>query len=209
MKFATATAIALTLSSTSAFTVGPSPVRNYVELKASATPYFMEEVIAKVEIETPVTPVKKAPAKKNIKKKGPAHTEGIFSPAVYAAKSVLGEPTLNKIRAKAIGLHTDVIGKFVDTHDTAFGNAASKTIFTAMDKNGDGVVDEEELSIAFRTLGFDWLKEKQVAGILKRADKDKNGVIDYDEFKNDLPKTLRTNLAKLAKKNGNELGFLV
>ncbi len=181
-----------------------------MELKAAAIPYFMDEVIAEVESEIPVTPVKKAPVKKNVeKRKGPAHTEGIFSPAVYAAKFLLGEQNLNKIRAKAIGAHSDVIGKFVDTHDTEFGIFASKTIFSAMDKNGDGVVDQQELTSAFQTLGFDWLKEKQVGGIMKRADKDNNGVIDYDEFKSDLPKTLRTNLVKLAKKNGNDLGFLV
>jgi len=75
-----------------------------------------------------------------------------------------------------------------------------------MDKNKDGVLDEKELALAFETLGFSWLKEKQVSGILKRADKDDDGIIDYEEFRKELPKTLRTNLTKLAKKNGGELG---
>ena len=34
------------------------------------------------------------------------------------------------------------------------------------------------------------------------------GVIDYEEFVNEAPKTLKTNLVKLAKNNGAELGFL-
>ena len=34
---------------------------------------------------------------------------GIFSPAVYAAKWVLGEAKLNKIRGKAISLHSQAI----------------------------------------------------------------------------------------------------
>ena len=34
------------------------------------------------------------------------------------------------------------------------------------------------------------------------------GVIDYDEFVKEAPKTLKTNLVKLAKNNGAELGFL-
>lgn len=37
---------------------------------------------------------------------------GIFSPAVYGAKIALGEPKLNKIRGKAISLHSQAIGQF-------------------------------------------------------------------------------------------------
>ena len=37
---------------------------------------------------------------------------GVFSPAVYAAKIVLGEDKLNKIRGKAISLHSQYIGDF-------------------------------------------------------------------------------------------------
>merc|ERR1712038_2105591 len=35
------------------------------------------------------------------KKSNPAHQEGVFSPVVIAFKSILGEDTLNKVRAKA------------------------------------------------------------------------------------------------------------
>ena len=38
---------------------------------------------------------------------------------------------------------------------------------------------------------------------------DDNDVIDFEEFCKEAPKTLRTNLVKLAKANGDELGFLV
>lgn len=37
---------------------------------------------------------------------------GIFSPAVYAAKIVLGNDKLNKFRGKAISLHSQYIGDF-------------------------------------------------------------------------------------------------
>lgn len=37
---------------------------------------------------------------------------GIFSPAVYGAKIVLGSDKLNKIRGKAISLHSQYIGEF-------------------------------------------------------------------------------------------------
>ncbi|KAL7500968.1 hypothetical protein ACHAWT_009341 [Skeletonema menzelii] len=37
---------------------------------------------------------------------------GIFSPAVYGAKIALGNDKLNKIRGKAISLHSQYIGEF-------------------------------------------------------------------------------------------------
>jgi len=37
---------------------------------------------------------------------------GIFSPAVYAAKLALGTEKLNKLRGKAISLHSQYIGDF-------------------------------------------------------------------------------------------------
>jgi len=138
-----------------------------------------------------------------------AHKEGLFSPIVFGAKTILGEESLNQIRGKVIGKHSEVISNFVNTYDTPFGNAVARNIFAIMDKNRDGVVDENELAMSFKALGFTWLQEKQVSGILKRADKDDNGLIDYSEFMDELPKTLRTNLIKLAKKNGGDLGFLV
>jgi hypothetical protein len=39
---------------------------------------------------------------------------GIFSPAVYAAKAVLGQDKLNKIRGKAISYHSQYIGDFCE-----------------------------------------------------------------------------------------------
>lgn len=39
---------------------------------------------------------------------------GVFSPAVYVAKIVLGKEKLNKIRGKAISLHSQYIGDFCE-----------------------------------------------------------------------------------------------
>lgn len=39
---------------------------------------------------------------------------GVFSPAVYGAKVVLGTDKLNKIRGKAISLHSQYIGEFCE-----------------------------------------------------------------------------------------------
>ncbi|KAK1747730.1 putative PGR5-like protein [Skeletonema marinoi] len=39
---------------------------------------------------------------------------GIFSPAVYGAKIALGADKLNKVRGKAISLHSQYIGEFCE-----------------------------------------------------------------------------------------------
>ena len=148
-------------------------------------------------------------AKKIIKQKsGGVHQEGIFSPIVMTAKKVIGDDKLNKVRGKVIGLHTEAISSFVNTHETFMGSTVMLEIFAVMDKNKDGGVDEDELAVAFKSLGFTWLKEKQIAGIIKRAGSE-DGILRMEQFKEEFPKTLRTNLIKLAKKNGGELGFLV
>jgi EF-hand domain pair len=162
-------------------------------------PYFVDVV----EPSTPESP--KAPKKKV---EPNSHKEGLFSPLVLSAKKVLGEERLNKVRAQAISLHSDAIASFVATSETPFGDSALKTLFSIADKDGSGTIEEEELKEAFRILGFTWLQEKQIRGILERADLNQDGRLDIDEWKREAPKTLRTNLIKLAKKNGSDLGFL-
>eukprot|EP00957_Ditylum_brightwellii_P189772 14447702-Ditylum_brightwellii.AAC.1 len=110
-----------------------------------------------------------------MKKKAGLRQEGIFSLAVYLAKTILGEDELDKVRAKAISLHLDVIKSFVETANSSFGQHALVAV-----------------------------PEKQITGILKQVDQDKNDVIDFQEFVSEVPKTLKMNLVKLAKKNGGE-----
>jgi len=222
-KYTTIALMALLASSNAFAPVGPSSVVN-VQTSATASPYYIDvseekkqdeatnstpklsAVIEQPPVEKKMNTPKKVQAKKG---EGGVHKEGIFSPAVMAAKAVLGDEQLNKVRAKAISLHSDVIASFVDTHETPTGQAALKTLFTIADKDGNGTISEDELNDALQALGFTWLKEKQVQGIFSRADTDENGAIDLDEFRKEAPKTLRTNLTKLAKKNGGDLGFLV
>jgi len=211
------------LASSSAFTPAPRNVANNVLMSAVASdvPYFIDVKETESQndsVKSDATPMQSAAAaveaapKKKVapkKKGGAVHKQGIFSPAVLAAKAVLGDEQLNKIRAKAISMHSDVIASFVDTYELPTGQAALKALFSVADKDGNGTINENELSTAFETLGFSWLKEKQVKGIFKRADTDESGAIDLQEFMSEAPKTLRTNLIKLAKNNGGELGFLV
>jgi uncharacterized protein (DUF2141 family) len=180
----------------------------------NATPFFLDEVDT---THSPIITKKNQDVSQDIttarrdtiKVKKPNHKEGVFSPIVFASKKLVGDETINKIRANFISLHSNIITEFVQTHESPIGTQIAKTLFVVMDANGDGTLDKDELKVAFESLGFTWLKDKQIEGILQRADLDNNGVIDYDEFKAELSKTLKTNLIKLAKKNGEEMGLLV
>lgn len=185
-------------------------------------PYFAIEEVVESPIEKEITEApavamstqiqeeKKEPKALKMKKKQgkPTSKAGIFTPLVLLSKFILGQERLLKIRGKAISMHSQVIKDFVDTSSTPFGRAVMTRLFAIMDKDGNGTLDEQEMALAFEKLGFSWLEEKQVQKILKRADADGNGVLDFDEFAVETPKTLKTNLVKLAKKNGDELGFL-
>merc|ERR1711865_820972 len=159
-----------------------------------------------------VTKAAQATTKPAIKKKNPledmSNDEGIFAPAVLLTKDVLGVKELNALRARIIKEHTEVIGKFTNTADTAFGDTVLKLLFELADKDGNGTIDEEELQRAFTALGCGFIPEQQINGMFKRADKDGNCGLDYEEWCQAAPKTLKTALVKLAKKNGHELGFL-
>ena len=121
---------------------------------------------------------------------------------------VMGRKELNAFRASVIAEHTKVISAFVDTSESAFGQIALKRMFEAADKDGNGSLDKEEVKAALNALGFTFIDNKQVDLIFKKADSDKNEVIDFEEFVKETPKTLRTSLVKLAKQNGHDLGFL-
>mmetsp|Transcript_27338 Transcript_27338/g.56510 ORF Transcript_27338/g.56510 Transcript_27338/m.56510 type:complete len:258 (+) Transcript_27338:154-927(+) len=171
---------------------------------------------AKPIMDIPPTPSKsslphtdKTANKPKPKTKGNPHKEGIFSPIVVAAGSVLGQEQLNQIRAKAISLHSDIIKSFVDTSDSELGKSVLKQLFNIVDVDGSGYLDEKEVGTALKLLGFKWLEEKHVEKIFERADLDENGEICLDEFVLEAPKTLRTNLIKLAKSNGGDMGLLV
>ncbi|KAL1519179.1 hypothetical protein AB1Y20_003439 [Prymnesium parvum] len=145
---------------------------------------------------------KRAPARK------PA-ASGIFAPAVIGAKSVMGDQQLNKLRAEVISQHSKVISAFVDTSESPFGQIVLKRMFEAADKDGNGVLDKQEVQEALHALGFKFVKQKQVDMIFDRAASNENvEVIDFEEFVKETPKTLRSSLIKLAKQNGHDLGFL-
>lgn len=176
-----------------------------LSLAESSTPEStnVDAEVGKETVQEVVTP---AVPKKKLK---PTHKEGVFSPIVYFTKEVLGSQQLKEIRAKVISKHSEQIKKFVETADSETGQVALRVLFKMADKNGDGVISKEEMQIAMESLGFDWMDEKQITTIFNKTDKDKSGTIDIDEWMVGAPKTLKTNLVKLAKQNGDDMGLLV
>lgn len=154
-------------------------------------------------------PAAAATKKTTPKKKGNPHKEGIFSPIVVAAGTIMGEETLNKVRGKVIAIHSDLIKSFVDTSDSTFGQSVLKQLFNLVDADNSGYLDKQEVATALNMLGFKWLKDKHVDKIFERADANGDEEISLEEFMVEAPKTLRTNLVKLAKTNGGEMGLLV
>ena len=74
-----------------------------------------------------------------------ATKRGIFAPAVLAAKQVMGEQELKEFRASVIAKHSKVIGQFVDTSESPFGQLVLKRMFEYADKDGNGQLDKEEV----------------------------------------------------------------
>lgn len=185
-------------------TIQVSPSLLYATLPEPNSLHVVDEEGASKETELPTTkPMKKKPTTKE------THKQGIFSPLVYLAKKVLGEEELNRIRANAISIHSDTIKNFVSTADTKFGSQVLATLYKLSDKNKNGKIEMEELELALKAIGFNFLGEKQIKGIFNRAGGEEKGFITLEEWMAEAPKTLKTNLVKLAKTNGGELGFLV
>merc|ERR1711998_398487 len=136
-------------------------------------------------------------------------SQGIFAPLVLGAKRVMGEQELKELRASIIAKHSKVIAEFVDTSESQFGQLVLRRMFEYADKDGNGTLDKDEVKAALHDLGFDFVDQKQLDSIMKKADKDMNEVVDFEEFVKETPKVLRVNLVKLAKQNGHDLGFLV
>eukprot|EP00543_Licmophora_paradoxa_P013191 CAMPEP_0202476086 /NCGR_PEP_ID=MMETSP1360-20130828/93236_1 /ASSEMBLY_ACC=CAM_ASM_000848 /TAXON_ID=515479 /ORGANISM="Licmophora paradoxa, Strain CCMP2313" /LENGTH=220 /DNA_ID=CAMNT_0049103275 /DNA_START=51 /DNA_END=713 /DNA_ORIENTATION=- len=192
----------------------PLNSRQIIARAASSTPYFVDiienednKLNKRQNVVVEKEPIRREKSKTRSNKSRSHGKDGIFTPVVKASKFVLGSDRLNKVRGNAIGMHSNVIASFVETSNSAFGQTVLKQLFRIADKDGSGNIDKEELSVALRSLGFE-LSEKQISGIFDRADKDKSGDISMEEWIREAPKTLRTNLTKLAKKNGGELGFL-
>ena len=165
----------------------------------------LDERRARAEAIVAGQPQAKTQAKTPERVKAP---QGIFAPAVKGAKAVMGTKELNALRADIIAKHTKVISAFVDTNESPFGQIVIRKMFEAADKDGNGTLDRQEVKDALKALGFTFVEDKQIDQIFSRGDTNKDDVIDFEEFVKETPKALRTNLVKLAKSNGHDLGFL-
>jgi len=147
---------------------------------------------------------------KGVQKKkggGKVSTFGIFSPAVEVAKAVLGEKDLDYLRGEGIKLHSTVITGFTGLEQTKY---FGRTVFDRADKDGNGTLDLTELREFMKSCGFYWQdSDEKTLATMGKMDKDGNQLIDFAEFMETGPTIFRQNLIKLAKKNGDKLGFLV
>jgi len=138
-----------------------------------------------------------------------AAKDGIFSPVVKFVRRIIGPDRFQKVKGEAIKAHSNVIAQFVDTSDSPFGKLALRKLFEAADVDKSGQLDKEELKVALKKLGFEWMDDdKKIENVIKKGDKDGDELIDLEEFAAAAPTVLRQNLIKLAKANGSELGFL-
>ena len=119
--------------------------------------------------------------------------EGIFAPAVKLTADVVGRKELNAFRASVIAQHTKVIGAFVDTSESPFGQIALKALFEAacVTRPVTNRAPRSPISplTAHRTedslVGARLLRSNRFS----RRDKDGNGTLDKEEVKaalNDL-----------------------
>ena len=134
--------------------------------------------------------------------------DGPLAPVVVALRDVIGQERFNKLRGNAISLHSTAIRSFVGTSESSLGEFVLKMLFLAADKDEDGLIREAEMKDVLQGLGFTWLEESQIAAIFKRANVKIPNHISLEEFVKEAPRTLSTNLVKLAKKNGGALGLL-
>jgi len=61
------------------------------------------------------------------------------------------------------------------------GPAALKSIFDAMDQNGNGNLDVDDFRWGLMDFGLQITKD-EAAQLLERFDKDKNGTVNFSEF---------------------------
>ncbi|XP_048729308.1 calmodulin-A-like isoform X2 [Ostrea edulis] len=59
--------------------------------------------------------------------------------------------------------------------------ASIRAAFKIFDRDGNGLIDGKELKYAMQNLG-EKLTDKELADMMKEADTDKDGKIDYEEF---------------------------
>merc|ERR1719171_2622198 len=73
------------------------------------------------------------------------------------------------------------LGAVMNSAGSEFSEEKLRREFEAMDSSGDGSLDADELHEVFRRLGKD-LKRGTIANLIRLADDDGNGTIEWPEF---------------------------
>eukprot|EP00567_Pseudictyota_dubia_P016119 CAMPEP_0197435770 /NCGR_PEP_ID=MMETSP1175-20131217/3302_1 /TAXON_ID=1003142 /ORGANISM="Triceratium dubium, Strain CCMP147" /LENGTH=211 /DNA_ID=CAMNT_0042964885 /DNA_START=183 /DNA_END=818 /DNA_ORIENTATION=- len=87
--------------------------------------------------------------------------------------------------------------------DSAVVQASLVHLFALADTNQDGKLNKEELTAATAKFGFTWLEDNQIESIFRRGESDKEGAMTFVEFVREAPKSLKMNLAKQTKEDGD------
>ena len=106
MKFLSSLLLAVALLVTSAHAFAPSSVGQ--RLGSATASSFATQPQLRVGAAAAVQPSRR----RSQLYMGSMAKFGVFSPAVYVAKVALGTEKLNKVRGKAISLHSEKIGEF-------------------------------------------------------------------------------------------------
>lgn len=105
-------ALALFVSSVSAFGVTGTGSMSLAGAASGGSSFVVSQRQRTVSF--PVERANNANTKQSNLQMGSMAKFGVFSPAVYVAKITLGNEKLNKVRGKAISLHSQYIGEFCE-----------------------------------------------------------------------------------------------
>lgn len=80
----------------------------------------------------------------------------------------------------------EAIDEATQANDSGHEEQDLRDCFRAFDKNGDGRISFEELELAMKELGEEMSLE-ELQEMMKDGDSDKDGTIDFEEFKRLMP----------------------
>lgn len=83
--------------------------------------------------------------------------------------------------------------------DSAVGQAALVHLFALADTNHDGKLSGEELDAVAEKFGFTWLQDRERIGTFQGIGR----TMTFVEFASEAPASLKMNLAKQAKEDGD------
>ena len=107
-----------------------------------------------------------------------------FYPSSNELEIIVDGVDTNKNGTIDINEFTDMMTKKMDMKEY-FEEQDIEKAFQIFDQNGDGIITAEEIKQTMSLLGEN-VSEAEVSDMLKEADLDGNGLIDFREFSNQI-----------------------